>query len=370
MANDLDIEAPVTSLPCQWKAPKKRKESTLPIAQATFEKHVFGKVKKRHFHHLENFDPRPIQYRGTAKNYLPSLLEKVRGKSLCISLLFDESCQNSITADPPADTALPSIESLKKTVQAFKASLSVTEESIRKIERDTREQQTSALWYEVRRYRLTASMFGTILHRKPDTPPDSLVLRILQPKQFTSPATEWGKTHELTAISKYVQFQHDHGHPSLTVTASGIHISLKDPYLGASPDGSVYDPSTTSQPFGFLEVKCPYSARNMTPVEACSLPNFFCTLLKNTDGNEKMVLRTNHQYHAQVQGQMAIGGRPWCDFVVYTPKGINVQRIEFDKNYWENSLLPKLTAFYDNCLAPEIVSPVHALGLPIRNLAN
>ena len=26
--------------------------------------------------------------------------------------------------------------------------------------------------------------------------------------------------------------------------------------------------------------------------------------------------------------------------------------------------------FYDNCLAPEIVSPVHALGLPIRNLKN
>ena len=34
------------------------------------------------------------------------------------------------------------------------------------------------------------------------------------------------------------------------------------------------------------------------------------------------------------------------------------------------TLLPKLSEFYDNCLAPEIVSPVHALGLPIRNLKN
>ena len=148
-------------------------------------------------------------------------------------------------------------------------------------------------------------MFGTILHKKSDTPPDSLVLRILQPKQFTSPATEWDKNHGSTAIRKYIQFQHDHGHPSLTVMASRIHISLKHPFLGASPDDSVYDPSTTSQPFGFLEVKCPYSARNMTPVETCSLPNFFCTLLKNTDGSEKMVLHTNHQCHAQIQGQMA-----------------------------------------------------------------
>ena len=224
---------------------------------------------------MESFDPRPIKYRGTAKDHLPSLLEKVRGKSLCVSLLFDESCQNSVTEDSPVDTALPSIESLKNMVQSFKASLSVTEDRIRKIERDTREQQNNSLWYEVRRNRLTASLFGTILQRKPDTPSDSLVLRILQPKQFTSRATDWGKTHERIAIEKYVEFQHDHGHPSLTVTASGFYISMTDPYLGASPDGAVYDPSNASQPFGFVEVKCPYTARNMTPVEACLQPNFF-----------------------------------------------------------------------------------------------
>ena len=81
-----------------------------------------------------------------------------------------------------------------------------------------------------------------------------------------------------------------------------------------------------------------------------------------------MILTTSHQYYAQIQGQMAIGCRPWCDFVVYTTKGINVQRVQLNADYWDNSLLPKLSGFYDNCLAPEIVSPVHALGLPIRNL--
>ena len=86
------------------------------------------------------------------------------------------------------------------------------------------------------------------------------------------------------------------------------------------------------------------------------------TLLQNSDDSDRVNLR---HYYAQVQGQLAIGGRPWCDFVVYTTKGINVQRIKFDNNYWENILLPKLSEFYDNCLAPEIVSPVHALGLPI-----
>ena len=163
------------------------------------------------------------------------------------------------------------------------------------------------------------------------------MLRILQSKQFTTPATEWGKTDESVAITSYIQYQHNHGHSSLTVTPVGFRTSLTHPYLGASPDGAVYDPSTESEPFGFVEVKSPYTARNMTPVEACSS---FCTLIQNSDGSDRV---TNHHYYAQVQGQLAIGCRPWRDFVVYIVKGINVQRIKFDNDYWENVLLPKLS---------------------------
>ena len=65
---------------------------------------------------------------------------------------------------------------------------------------------------------------------------------------------------------------------------------------------------------------------------------------------------------------MAIGNREWCDFVVYTNKDISIQWIKFDQQYWTNDLLPKLTQFYDNCLGPEIVSPIHALRLPVHNL--
>ena len=86
------------------------------------------------------------------------------------------------------------------------------------------------------------------------------------------------------------------------------------------------------------------------------------------DSTGQIKLKESHQYYAQVQGQMGVGGRPWCDFVVYTKKDISIQRITFDENYW-NKLLPKLHSFYKNCVAPEIVSPVHALGLPLRDLS-
>ena len=79
--NDDDPEVPVTSLLCQWKPPKKRKESTLQIADATFEKYDYEKPVKRKVTTLKDFDPRPPQFRGTAKDQLPQLLSQLKGNS-------------------------------------------------------------------------------------------------------------------------------------------------------------------------------------------------------------------------------------------------------------------------------------------------
>ena len=83
--------------------------------------------------------------------------------------------------------------------------------------------------------------------------------------------------------------------------------------------------------------------------------DFFCTL----EASGELKLRESHQYYAQIQGQMAIGECPWCDFVVYTSKGASVQRVAFNSNFWSDKLLPKLISFYDSCILPELVSPVH-----------
>ena len=373
----LEDNLPVTSYSCQWKAPRKRKESNLPIAEATFEKHMYGKQRKRSFQAIEDFDPRPAEYRGTASQNLPSLLHKIRGEQLCISLLLDPTFRHS---DDDKHTSgsqcsqltprLPDVNDLKATILAFKATLRVTEDEIRRIEQNTREQRNSSHWYEARCFRLTASLFGAVLQRRDTTPPDSLVMRIIQPRQFSSAAIEWGIQHESVAIKEYIKHQHERGHDDLVVAPSGFLVSHSHPCLGASPDGAVFDPSTPQQPYGFLEVKCPYSLRNVSPVDACTAPGFFCTLESNPDGSKYVSLARKHAYFAQVQGQMAIGDRPWCDFGVYTLKGLSVTRIQLDKEYWMNTLLPKLVTFYDNCVAPEIVSPVHILGIPMRNLSN
>ena len=132
-ASNSEEDLPVTSYSCQWKAPKKCKQSTLHFADSVFEKHVYGKVKKRRPELLEDFDPRPDKFKGTAKNYLPTLLNNLRGEELCISLLLDSKlCPNDGTtlssSSVPTSSTLPGIEKLKKSVSAFKESLSISDE--------------------------------------------------------------------------------------------------------------------------------------------------------------------------------------------------------------------------------------------------
>ena len=51
----------------------------------------------------------------------------------------------------------------------------------------------------------------------------------------------------------------------------------------------------------------------------------FCCTVDATSGC--LHLKEGHLYYAQVQGQMGVGGRAWCDFVVYMKKGISVESI-------------------------------------------
>ncbi|CAH3186787.1 unnamed protein product [Porites lobata] len=59
-------------------------------------------------------------------------------------------------------------------------------------------------------------------------------------------------------------------------------------------------------------------------------------------------LKKTHFYYAQVQGQLALTGLPWCDFCVYLSDSneMCVDRIHFNSDYWENELLPKLKNFF------------------------
>lgn len=88
------------------------------------------------------------------------------------------------------------------------------------------------------------------------------------------------------------------------------------------------------------EVKCPETKYLVTPLDACSDSNFF---LEEVNGMPK--LKRTHKYFTQVQGLMGVTGARWCDFVVYTSKGMSIERIPFDVQYW-NNLRETLKLYY------------------------
>ena len=367
-----DEPLPITSFACQWKQPRKRKESTLPMSEAVFHKPVYGRQQKHTLSSITDFDPRPQRYRGTAPALLEEFLEKVKGKGLGVSVLKDQDTQvwkddENEGAMTPHPYMLPSKTELIERVGFFKKSLVLPLEKIREIERNTRDQSLSPLWFSVRRYRLTASVFGRILRRKPNTPADALVKELLDSKQVSSRAIEWGKTNECRAIEEYKRRQNISGKDGITVCKAGFHICEHYPFLGASPDGCIHDP-TCVQMFGVLEVKCPYKYRFESIDVAATNADFCLAVVDKSDGSHCVELKTSHMYYSQVQGQLAITERQFCDFVVYTTKDLFIQRIAFNEDFWLHKLLPKLIDFYDNCFAPAIVSPIHILGMQLHDL--
>ena len=71
-----DDDLPITLYKCQWVQPKKRKESNTKMADANFEKHVYGRERKHSMHSIEDFDPRPPENIGTVAERLAVFFSK------------------------------------------------------------------------------------------------------------------------------------------------------------------------------------------------------------------------------------------------------------------------------------------------------
>ena len=75
------------------------------------------------------------------------------------------------------------------------------------------------------------------------TPPDSLVLRIIQPKTFSTPAIAYGIENEKVAVEEYITYRQYEECKDIVVTPLGVIINSALSFLGASSDWAVYYPS-------------------------------------------------------------------------------------------------------------------------------
>lgn len=131
-------------------------------------------------------------------------------------------------------------------------------------------------------------------------------------KRFSNKYMDWGKDHEEDAAAEYERMTGNE------VKECGFvkHAELR---AGASLDREVDSD-------GSIEIKCP-----------------------NTDTMIDYVLNDGPppNYYTQMQGQMWITGRQWCDFVVYDTylQKAFVKRVGRDDEYINNILEPRIRQF-------------------------
>ena len=109
------------------------------------------------------------------------------------------------------------------------------------------------LWLSERRMRITASNVGKISKRRDTTKVRPLAKEMLYCKFEGSTATRWGLLQEEATNTQYLKEKHRTS-LDLSTSLSGLTLSPDNPWLAASPDGLVYDPTETS-PYGIVEYK-------------------------------------------------------------------------------------------------------------------
>ena len=115
------------------------------------------------------------------------------------------------------------------------------------------------------------------------------------------------------------------------------------PYVGASPDAIVMCDCCG---IACLEVKCPFSIRDLSPLDSkAKLPYL-------VRGEKSIYLNRKHKYYTQCQMEMAASQCKKCYFYVWTPHGSFTECLEKDEVLWKDSLEPYFRNFYTEHYIP------------------
>lgn len=194
-------------------------------------------------------------------------------------------------------------------------------------------EQRTAAWLAARKWRLTGSNFAAAAAHNPYQSPEGLVVEMLWGTFQGNDATQWGNQHEDTACAMYEAFMRQ-TYPDFTVSHTGLQVIADFPFIGVSPDGlcSYWDDATNQRVHFLLEIKCPYRWKSD------------CFYFGHVP----------IYYYDQIQGIMGFLGLQFCDFVVWTPAGMEINRVRFDPDYFQTVLRPALLTWYTTLFYPTL----------------
>lgn len=149
--------------------------------------------------------------------------------------------------------------------------------------------QGSDEWFAAKRGKITSSEFSKVLNKETGR---GLYMRKLVAERLTG-ITQDGYHNDIMERGKEVEQQARIYYEELNgYKVKDVGFVAKDDYVGASPDGMVGDD-------GLAEIKCPNSTTHIDTLLRGKMPT---------------------GYTPQVQGQMWVCDRKWCDFISFDPR--------------------------------------------------
>ncbi|CAN7940649.1 unnamed protein product, partial [Ixodes hexagonus] len=208
------------------------------------------------------------------------------------------------------------------------------------VEKRTRGQASSRLWFSYRTGRVTASVLKAVCQTSLETPSASLLKKICYPsrQKLNVPAVEYGRKSEPKALAKYKSlFQAAHVNASFR--QAGFFICKEHIFLAVTPDllveWSCCGPAV-------VEVKCPWTVRDGRLKD----------LYKDPHG--PVVEIDKAPFLKEVQAQMFACNVPYADFVLWNEVDITVERVARNEDFI--SKVKAAQNFFVKVLLPELVA--------------
>ena len=174
--------------------------------------------------------------------------------------------------------------------------------------------------------------------------PEYLISAVIR---YEKSATSWQMKHriktETHAKAKYKSLTKK-SHKGMTYTDPGMIVFEDDPCLavtlGLEINCACHGP-------GLVEMKCPATLIAKTPnvgnykhIETC---------------NDNIVLKMTSPYYSQIQGQLAVTKRSYCDLFIFLCMSNLTVCVDYKHSYWEK-LLSNLKRFWKNVVAKELLT--------------
>ena len=345
----------ISSFLCQQENYNKRSilESSAKRKEKVKRKTLFDVMSPSQKKYLQDGEKVRLDFYSNVSDVIP--------KSCFVELM--ENKRNSCTLKE-IDTDIPTLKefarnfkencdpelNVKELNDLFTDSLILSDEQIKKIYDTTVKQSQSDVWLHQRNGRLTASKFKSITKSiekcsiyNSDHPTDLISQRMGYSKLNPTWQMKYGINNEPHAKKKYTQIFKS-AHKNSCVIDPGMTVLSSKIYISATPDLEI---NCSCHGPGLVEIKCPSSLIGQKP----SCENY--KHIQETNG--EVTLKRSSEYFYQIQGQLGVTGRSYCDFFVFTFEGYALIRIDFDLPFWCDMLL-KLELFWGKFIATELLT--------------